>query len=160
MPIEERARLDLLLLSSMILKKTRDIYRKVYPDELSWEYGYIISYLCEKEEENIFQRDIEKHFDMNRSTVSSILKKLEREGLVERRPVTIDARLKKVVPTQGARMIDDACRIELDRCLQGLTADVSDRDMDVFYAVISAMTAGAADSNKERDKSVSAAGEN
>ena len=49
--------------------------------------GYIISYLCENKDKNIFQRDIEREFDLSRSTVSTILKQLESEGLIERKSV-------------------------------------------------------------------------
>ena len=72
-----------------------ELQKKIYSNAFGASNGYIISYLCENEDKNIFQRDIERQFDLSRSTVSTILKELEKEGLIERKSVIIDARLKK-----------------------------------------------------------------
>lgn len=72
-----------------------ELQKKIYSNAFGASNGYIISYLCENEDKNIFQRDIEREFDLSRSTVSTILKELEKEGLIERKSVIIDARLKK-----------------------------------------------------------------
>ena len=74
-----------------------ELQKKIYSNAFGASNGYIISYLCENEDKNIFQRDIEREFDLSRSTVSTILKELEKEGLIERKSVIIDVRLKKVV---------------------------------------------------------------
>ena len=72
-----------------------ELQKKIYSNAFGASNGYIISYLCENEDKHIFQRDIEHEFDLSRSTVSTILKELEKEGLIERKSVIIDARLKK-----------------------------------------------------------------
>lgn len=50
----------------------------------------------------VFQRDIEAEFDIRRSSVTSVLNGLERNGLIRREPVKEDARLKKLVLTDKA----------------------------------------------------------
>ena len=48
---------------------------------------------------DVYQRDLENHFELRRSTVSSSLSVLEKKGLIKRLPVSHDARLKKLVLT-------------------------------------------------------------
>ena len=104
---------NLIAVSNFYDHRSTEIQKKAYPNMLGAANGYIISYLCENKDKNIFQRDIEREFDLSRSTVSTILKQLESEGLIERKSVIIDARLKKVVPTPAAEMINEACSKEI-----------------------------------------------
>ena len=85
---------NLIAVSNFYDHRSTEIQKKAYPNMLGAANGYIISYLCENKDKNIFQRDIEREFDLSRSTVSTILKQLESEGLIERKSVIIDARLK------------------------------------------------------------------
>ena len=48
---------------------------------------------------DIYQKDIEKEFQIRRSTATGILQLLEKNGFVIRETVEWDARLKKLVPT-------------------------------------------------------------
>lgn len=51
---------------------------------------------------DIYQKDIEKEFQIRRSTATGILQLLEKNGFVIRETVEWDARLKKLVPTAKA----------------------------------------------------------
>lgn len=51
---------------------------------------------------DVFQRDIEAEFDIRRSSVTSVLNGMERNGFINREPVKEDARLKKLVLTDKA----------------------------------------------------------
>ena len=51
----------------------------------------------------VYQRDIEKQFNIRRSTATGILKGMERDMLIHRVPVSDDARLKRLVLTDKAR---------------------------------------------------------
>lgn len=148
----EKLELSLLSLSNFLFKNANKLQKKIYPDNLSSEYGYIISYLCENEDQNIFQRDIEKEFDLGRSTVSTILKELEREGLVERKSVVGDARLKKVTATEGARMINEACNKELEGFVEKLISGINPNDIEIFSKVLDALKSKAELIKKDEGK--------
>lgn len=77
-----------------------DIKKQI--DNVTGTHGYIVGYLKSREGEDVFQRDVEKHFSMRRSTASSILALMEKNGLIERQSVSCDARLKKIVLTDKA----------------------------------------------------------
>lgn len=138
---------ELAAVSNFVLSSIRDIQKSVYPKQFASGYGYMISYICDNEESNIFQRDIEREFRLNRSTVSNVLKELEKQGLVERKPVSTDARLKKVVATQGAKMINDACNREISNLLKKLFDGIDDSELEALKSTLSKIHA-----NSREDK--------
>ncbi len=74
---------------------------------VSMANGYILIYLNEHSGEDVFQRDIESHFGVTRSTTSKILGLMEDKGLIKRQTVETDARLRKLTLTeQGRRVLD------------------------------------------------------
>ena len=123
---------NLIAVSNFYDHRSTEIQKKAYPNMLGAANGYIISYLCENKDKNIFQRDIEREFDLSRSTVSTILKQLESEGL-------IDARLKKVVPTPAAEMINEACSKEITHFFYDLASNITDNEMSTFVKVLDTM---------------------
>ncbi|MDD6728940.1 MAG: MarR family transcriptional regulator [Eubacteriales bacterium] len=130
---------SVIALAEFIWSNAAEIHKRIYPDNLSSEYGFIIAYLCENEGKNIYQRDVEKAFKMSRSTVSTILKELEREGLVERKSVITDARLKKVVATEAAKLINDACQKEIDAFTDKLFSGINTKELDVISGVLNVL---------------------
>lgn len=54
----------------------------------------------------VFQKDVEKAFEMSRSTATGILQLLEKNGVIRRESVPEDARLKSLVPTEKAGQIE------------------------------------------------------
>ena len=67
----------------------------------------VIEYLI-KHEEPVYQRDLENHFFVRRSTVSKVLRLMEEKGMIERLSVHDDARLKQIVLTDYGRRIHGA----------------------------------------------------
>lgn len=88
---------------------------------------HIIVYLERHEGQDIFQYDIEQRFSITRSTASRVLSLMEKKGLIERRSVDYDARLRKIVLTDKARAIATTLRdnaSDMERVLlDGLDAD-------------------------------------
>lgn len=71
----------------------------------------IIDYIAHNEDKDVFQRDIEKEFNIRRATATSSLKLMEDRNLITRTPVKKDARLKQLKLTPKAnnlsKQIDD-----------------------------------------------------
>src|SRR5690554_4578183 len=82
-------------------------------DGISGVNGWIIAYLYQNENRDVFQRDLEERFSITRSTISRVLKIMEQKGLIERQGVDSDARLKKLVLTKKAKDIYQAIITDL-----------------------------------------------
>ena len=94
-------------------------------DRMTGSGGWIISYIAENYNRDVFQRDLEKEFDITRSTASKNVDLLVENGFIEREPVDYDARLKKLVLTEKARevfkiMRNDRAALE-DQMLKGFS---------------------------------------
>jgi DNA-binding MarR family transcriptional regulator len=65
-------------------------------------HGWIMGYLYEHRDQDVFQRDIQEQFSIRRSTVTGVLQLMEKNGLITRTGVDSDARLKKLQLTPKA----------------------------------------------------------
>ncbi|MDD3335486.1 MAG: MarR family transcriptional regulator [Eubacteriales bacterium] len=65
--------------------------------------GWIIRFLSEREEQAVYQKDLENEFGITRSTASKVIRLMEQKGLVTRESVAHDARLKRLRLTDKSR---------------------------------------------------------
>lgn len=72
-------------------------------DKVTVMHGWIIGYLTHNDDRDIYQKDIESEFAIARSTVTNILKLMEKKGYITRASVASDARLKKIALTDKGK---------------------------------------------------------
>jgi DNA-binding MarR family transcriptional regulator len=86
-------------------------------EELTNVIGWTIGFISRRNLEGIetYQKDVEKEFDVTRSTASKVIELMEQKGLVRREKVSQDARLRKIVLTQKAEALSEM--FESDRNL-------------------------------------------
>jgi MarR family transcriptional regulator, transcriptional regulator for hemolysin len=101
--------------------------------------GWIISYLAENADKDIYQKDLEKHFTITRSTASKVLTLMEQKGLIQRQAVAKDARLKKIVLTDKAWKLKGLMREDVVKLEQILTNGFTDQELKVLYSYIQKM---------------------
>lgn len=125
------------------ISKTSNMLRRkfMYPvnsevEQLKGKNGWIIGYLAENEGKEIFQRDIEEHFSLRRSTVSSMLQLMEKKGLIIRESVDYDARLKRLSLTEKAREMLDRMNIYIEQHEKLLRKDITSEELEVFFSVL------------------------
>lgn len=85
-----------------LVKALSNLLRQAYEKEMDSRnlmYGWVLAFLCRREEVDTYQKDVEAYFSIGRSTATTILQAMEREGLLERIGVPSDGRLKKLVLT-------------------------------------------------------------
>ena len=70
----------------------------------------IIDFITNHANQEVFQRDIEHEFEIQRSTTTVLLQRMEKKGLIERHTSSKDARQKAVVLTDKALSIASACQ--------------------------------------------------
>lgn len=86
--------------------------------------------------QDILQKDLESWFNIRRSTVTEILKRMEQKGLIERAPVAYDKRVKKIVLTEKAQAI---CRQNWERILvteKKLAHGFSEEELRQFFRLL------------------------
>lgn len=101
--------------------------------------GFIREY---SKKQDVFQKDIEKEFNIRRSTATGILQLMEKNDLIKRISVDHDARLKKIVLTEkgfNTREEVDQWNLETEkRMTQNLTPD----EIETFLILIEKISKG------------------
>lgn len=110
-----------------------DIHRHV--DALTGTNGWIIGFIAEHGDSDIFQRDLETRFSIRRSTASKILQLMEKKGLIERQSVAHDARLKKLVLTPKALELHKLATEEMQALESRLTHGLTKQELEGFFRV-------------------------
>ncbi len=101
--------------------------------------GWIIGYLAENTGKDIYQKDLERHFTITRSTASRVLSRMEQKGLIERQPVARDARLKKIVLTDKAWQLKGLMRQDVVQMEQTLLHGFTEEEKRTLSAYIQRM---------------------
>lgn len=101
--------------------------------------GWIIGYLADREDSDVFQKDIEREFDITRSTASKVIDLMEQKGLVERRKVSHDARLRKLVLTEKSRQLVELIKIDKENLEKTLTKGFTEEEKKALTGYISRM---------------------
>ncbi len=98
-------------------------------------HGRIIGYLYNHRNTDVFQRDIENHFGIRRSTVTKVLQAMESNGLIIRTAVLSDARLKKLTLTEKAVEMHGHFRAEIDSFEEMLSYGLTEKELESFFTV-------------------------
>lgn len=105
-------------------------------DEATLNNGWILKYLYDNREKEIYQKDIEKHFNIGRSTVTGIIQMMEKNELICRVAVENDARLKRVILLPKGeeihKMIGRAIFDTNRQIIEGVTPE----ELDALFGVL------------------------
>ena len=97
--MKEKIGLKIRTLSHLIRRGIDDKINSSGLSEITGVQGFVIGYLYSNRNRDIFQRDLEKQFNLRRSSITSVLNNLEKKAYIRREEVNNDKRLKKVVLT-------------------------------------------------------------
>lgn len=90
--------------NNLISRRVNHYSRLNGVEDVTAMHGWILAFLYESRDREVYQRDIERAFSITRSTVTNILQLMEKKGYIRRVSVPQDARLKRLVLTEeGAR---------------------------------------------------------
>lgn len=117
-------------------------------DEVTVMHGWIIGFIYEHEARDIFQKDIEEQFSIAKSTVTGILKLMEKKGYLTRESVDWDARLKKLVLTDKGRKLHEGTVKNLVRLEKNIRKNIDAKELEIFFKCIRQMKSNLNDSQK------------
>lgn len=121
---------ELRTLNNAIRRNVDNSPAKLEIDDVTGTNGWIIGYLSEHTDTDVFQRDIERDFGITRSTASKVLILMEKKGLITRESVPQDARLKKLVLTQKSLELCEKMRQSYNETEQKLTDGFTEKELD------------------------------
>ncbi|WP_337603906.1 MarR family transcriptional regulator [Anaerotignum lactatifermentans] len=98
---------------------------------------FILEYLYQHQEQDVFQRDLEAEFHVRRSTVTGILKGMEKKRL----SVEEDARLKRIVLTPQAKSLHREVEMAVVRMEKIALRGLSEAEIEVFLEILEKMKA-------------------
>ena len=124
--------LEVKILGSLIDREIRAKVAVDNLDKMTNMHGHIIGFLWYNSDREIFQRDIEKRFMISGASVSEILKLMEKNGLIERKPVERDGRLKKIVLTDKAIAMHDEVKASIDSVEREIDGFITEEERAEF----------------------------
>lgn len=130
---------QLKVLDLMFRRNMEAHFRKNGFDGMSVINVWIIEYLSHNDNKNIFQKDIEKRFNIGKSSIAGTLKGMEEKGLIVRQSVEGDARLKKVCLTDKGK--EYACKMEQGKIdmEKKVSEGISEDEMNHFLNIVKKM---------------------
>lgn len=94
------------------------------PYKITTKQAKILAYLVYHQGENILQKDMEQVFFLRSSTVTSVMKNMEKAGYIKRSVNEQDKRMKQIVVTSKGMEVFEHCKKTLE--------EVEDYVSDVF----------------------------
>ena len=108
-------------------------------EQLTAMHGWLIRFLYQQQNTPVYQRDIEKNFSIPRSTVTTILNRMERNGMIVRKSVPEDARLKRIVLTEKSISLHHSLEQEHKQFERILTEGLSPDEQTQLQAMLKRM---------------------
>lgn len=132
------------------LKRNQKPEEAVEDDELTPMQRHILNYiLLETLHRDIYQKNLEEEFQVRKSTVSGILKLMEKNGFIYRESVKEDARLKRILPTKKAEALRPSILEHIHETEIRMTEGVSEQDLFLCKKVLYQMCQNLAEKNRE-----------
>ncbi|HRX57756.1 MAG TPA: MarR family transcriptional regulator [Eubacteriales bacterium] len=135
----DRIGMELRSLNNLIRRYFEFSSHKREIESVTGNNGWIIGYLADNSGRDVFQKDIENHFTITRSTASKVLSLMESKGLITRQSVARDARLKKIVLTKRAWDISNTMREDSEKMESTLVQGFSDEEIEELVSYIRRM---------------------
>lgn len=125
-------------LSRMIKKEIDNTPTFRQNENLTGIQGWVLRFLYDKEKagEDVFQRDVERTFQIRRSTATELFNTMEQNGYVVRTPVERDARLKKLSLTEKGRHLQEEVLSAIDGVDQSLTRGFTEEEKETLIRLL------------------------
>lgn len=134
-----RIGLEFRSLSNLIRRYFDFSSHKKEIETITGNNGWIICYLADNADKDIYQKDLETHFTITRSTASKVLSLMEQKGLIIRQSVAKDARLKRLILTEKAWELKELMREDSEKMEQHLISGFTDDELKVLHSYLQRM---------------------
>ena len=127
------------------------ILRKLEPDEFEKQklselvqrptptQMQILGYIIDNKDREVYQRDLEEKLNLRRATISDVLHRMEKNGLITREVDSNDTRSKKILLTEKSKEFFLAATNRMSDLEIVAIKNISDDELEVFGNVINKM---------------------
>ena len=130
---------EIRVLSNMIHRAMTNSPQARKVEKVTGTNAWIIGYIVQQGENDVFQRDLEKKFGITRSTASKVVNLMVQKELIVREKVPEDARLKKLVLTDRSRKLFGMMREEFQKLELTLADGFTSEELEQFSDYIHRM---------------------
>lgn len=130
---EERLGLLIKRISHLAKKDTDNAMKKW---DLTMSQAMVLEYLNNAPSQELTQRDIEQHFNLQHPTVSGIIKRLEKNGFIRTAINTNDRRVKDIFQTDKARQLDVKAKMHQERMEETFVKGLSPEEIDTLRGLL------------------------
>lgn len=127
---------EIKILDNMLNRKICENVKKEGISNVSHVQADILSYLYRNKDRIIYQNEVEKKIGVRRSTISGILKTMEKNGLIIRNDSSEDARKKEVSLTLKSIKKHDDLEKKVEIFEKELLKGISCEEKEIFFKVI------------------------
>ena len=123
-------------LNRLISRKVDAAVIHAIDDDITVSQAYVIDFITDNSNRDIFQKDLEMEFDLKRSSVSLMLNNMEKHDLIKRVPVAEDARLKKIILTEKSVELSKKIAIAIDSVESKLSENMDQDEINTFLNML------------------------
>lgn len=129
---------------SIINQELRHMYDAAFMENgVTGAQAVILYYIyTENKERVVYQRDIEAEFKIRRSSVTSVLQGLEKNGFIRRESVKEDSRLKKLTPTEQAVSLSERLEKEITAINRKILKDLNPDEIECLNSMLNRIIGG------------------
>lgn len=133
---KEHIGFEIKLASKLITRAMGNMEAMECANEMTGTHAWILRYLYENRDKEMFQRDIEKQMNIRRSSATGLLKLMEKNGLIYREPVDYDARLKRIVMTEKAVALHNSIDRDIENMEKRISKGLSEEEEKMLLSLL------------------------
>lgn len=134
--MERKIPFEIKTLDNMINRKICENEKRRHDKSISHVHVSILKYLYQNRDKTVYQSDIERKIGVRRSTISGILKTMEKMGFIKRVDSDSDARKKEIFLTNKSINKYKEMEKKVTQFETLLTNGISYEELNVFFSVI------------------------
>ena len=147
--MERKVAFEVKRLDNLINRKILKYLKKENIKNISHVQAEILRYLYVNRDNTVYQSDIEKEADIRRSTVSGILKTMEKNGLIKRIDSKKDTRKKEVTLTKLSVKRHNEMNTKVKKFEKELLNGISLEEKKIFFEVIDKISSNLKEERKK-----------
>lgn len=99
----------------------------------------ILGYIIDNKDREVYQRDLEEKLNLRRATISDVLQRMEKNGLIVRKIDSTDTRTKKIILTEKSREFFLTANNRMSELEKVAIKNISADELEIFSNVINKM---------------------